>query len=290
MLSQVLGVIAPVFGVVLVGILYGRFSDINMDAPNRINMALFVPALLFYVLTEKIPDLTRMGDIALAVTIIVLGSGVLMLPVTMAWKLPQRAVLPAMMFNNSGNLGLPMAALAFGEQYLYLSVVAFVVTTGLNHSLGIWYVSQRLHPGEMLRNPVFIATALGILCNLFDIHSPRVILPGLEMLSQVAIPLLLVSLGTRLSQIELSHWRLGLLIALLRPFVGLLLAGLVILLLNLPAHEAKVILLFGALPPAVMNYLMAERYHQYPAHVASIVAIGNLASVVVLPCLLFLIL
>jgi predicted permease len=290
MFNQVLEITAPVFGIALVGFLFGRFSNINMDAANRANMSLFVPALLFFVLTEKIPDLSHMGDIALAAAIVVIGSGLLMLPLAKLWRLPTRAVVPSMMFNNSGNLGLPLAAFAFGENILPLAVVAFVISTGLNHSLGIWYVSQRLHPGEMLRNPVFIATALGILCNLFDIHSPMVILPGLEMLSQVAIPLLLVSLGTRLSQIELSHWRLGLLIALLRPFVGLLLAGLVILLLNLPTHEAKVILLFGALPPAVMNYLMAERYHQYPAHVASIVAIGNLASVVVLPCLLLLIL
>jgi malate permease and related proteins len=290
MFNQVLGVIAPVFGIVLIGVLYGRFSGINMDIPNRINMGLFVPALLFFVLTEKIPDLYRMGDIFLAASIVVLGSGLLILPIAKAWKLPQRAVVPAMMFNNSGNLGLPLAALAFGEQFLPLSVVAFVVSTGLNHSLGIWYVSQQLHPGEMLRNPVFIATALGISCNLFGLHTPSVILPGLEMLSQVAIPLLLVSLGTRLSQIELAHWRLGLMIALLRPAAGLLLAGLAILLLDLPPHEAKIMLLFGALPPAVMNYLMAERYHQFPIHVASIVAIGNLASILILPCLLFLIL
>jgi malate permease and related proteins len=290
MFNQVIGVIAPVFGIVMLGVLYGRYSGINMDVPNRINMALFVPALLFFVLTEKIPDLSRMGDIFVAAAMVVLGSGLLMLPFARIWKLPERAVVPAMMFNNSGNLGLPLAVLAFGEQYLPLSIVAFVVSTGLNHSLGIWYVSQHLHPGEMLKNPVFIATAAGIGCNLLGLHTPGIILPGLEMLSQVAIPLLLVSLGTRLSQIELSHWRLALMVAVLRPAVGLMFAWLAIVLLDLQVYESKVILLFGALPPAVMNYLMAERYHQYPTHVASIVAIGNLLSVVILPWLLFYIL
>ncbi len=290
MFNQVLAITAPVFGIALVGFLFGRFSNINMDAANRANMSLFVPALLFFVLTEKIPDLSHMGEIALAATIVVLGSGLLMLPLAKVWRLPARAVVPAMMFNNSGNLGLPLAAFAFGEKVLPLAVVAFVISAGLNHSFGIWYVSQRLHPGEMLRNPVFIATAAGISCNLLGWHTPKVLLPGLEMLSQVAIPLLLVALGVRLTQIDFHHWRIGLLIALLCPAFGLLFAWLAIQFLNLGRTESDVILLFGILPPAVMNFLMAERYNQYPQQVASIVAIGNLASVAVIPLLLIFIL
>jgi predicted permease len=42
-------------------------------------------------------------------------------------------------------------------------------------------------------------------------------------------------------------------------------------------------MLFGALPPAVMNFVFAERYGQEPERVASIVLIGNLAAVIVLP-------
>ena len=40
---------------------------------------------------------------------------------------------------------------------------------------------------------------------------------------------------------------------------------------------------FGALPPAVLNFLFAERYRQEPQRVASIVLIGNLAALLFLP-------
>ena len=40
---------------------------------------------------------------------------------------------------------------------------------------------------------------------------------------------------------------------------------------------------FGALPPAVLNFLFAERYRQEPQRVASIVLIGNLAALIFLP-------
>ena len=41
--------------------------------------------------------------------------------------------------------------------------------------------------------------------------------------------------------------------------------------------------MFGALPPAVLNYMLAERYGQEPDKVASMVLIGNLATVVFMP-------
>ena len=45
----------------------------------------------------------------------------------------------------------------------------------------------------------------------------------------------------------------------------------------------KLLLLFASLPPAVLNFLLAERYQREPQQVASIVLIGNLASVVFVP-------
>ena len=50
------------------------------------------------------------------------------------------------------------------------------------------------------------------------------------------------------------------------------------------------LLVFGALPPAVLNFLFAERYKQEPERVASIVLIGNLAALLFLPLALALVL
>ncbi len=257
-----------------------------MEAANQINMGLFVPALLFYVLSEKVPNIAGVADMALGALIVVLGSGLLALPVARLTRVPEHALLPSMMFNNSGNLGLPLAALAFGEGHLPLAVVAFVVSASLNFSLGIWYLSDRLNPLDLLRNPVFLATIAGISCNLLGLHTPKMLLPSLEMLSAVSVPLLLVALGVRLGNADLSHWRVGLFGAILAPVTGLLCAATAIQLLDLDTASTKALLLFGALPPAVMNYLMAERYGRFPDQVASIVAIGNLFALVSIPLVL----
>ena len=53
--------------------------------------------------------------------------------------------------------------------------------------------------------------------------------------------------------------------------------------LDLPPAQQSLLIVFGALPPAVLNYLMAEQYNQEPRKVASIVLLGNLGSLVVMP-------
>jgi predicted permease len=53
--------------------------------------------------------------------------------------------------------------------------------------------------------------------------------------------------------------------------------------LNLPIEQFAVLVVFGALPPAVLNYMVAEQYQQDPKRVASIVLIGNLMALVSIP-------
>ena len=61
-------------------------------------------------------------------------------------------------------------------------------------------------------------------------------------------------------------------------------------LLGLDAMQTGMLLIFGALPPAVLNFLFDERYKQEPERVASIVLIGNLAALLFLPLALALVL
>ena len=58
--------------------------------------------------------------------------------------------------------------------------------------------------------------------------------------------------------------------------------------LGLSGRDADMLLIFGALPPAVLNYVFAERYGQEPAKVASMVMIGNLGALLFIPIALVL--
>lgn len=71
--------------------------------------------------------------------------------------------------------------------------------------------------------------------------------------------------------------------AVLRPVAGMVIAWALLQLVDLPAREQALLLVFGALPPAVLNYMFAERYGQEPDKVASMVLIGNMAALVFMP-------
>jgi predicted permease len=103
------------------------------------------------------------------------------------------------------------------------------------------------------------------------------------MLGDVSIPLLLFSLGVRLADSRHGDLKLSIVGAITTPVAGLLVALPAIHLLGLEGRDAAMLTLFGTLPPAVLNYIFAEQYRQEPERVASIVLVGNTASMVIVP-------
>ena len=287
MIVEILSIITPVFGLVLVGYLYGRRHVPDMTAANRVNLDVFIPALIFHVLSGKDFHIGDYLDLALGALIVVLGSGALALLASRATGTAFRTLGPPTMFNNSGNMGLPLAVLAFGEEALAAAVVVFLVENLLHFTVGVRILDPRASLLRLLRLPMVIACLLGLAFSLLKIRMPGPIALGIEMLGQIAIPLMLFALGVRLETADWSHWRVGLGGALLRPAAGLIAVVPPLLLLPLEDGLWRQLILFAVLPPAVLNYMLAEQYGQEPETVAAIVIWGNLSSLLIIPAALF---
>ena len=289
LIFRVANVLIPVFALVALGYFYGRRFSTDIRAANELNMRIFVPALVFDSLTQKNFDIAAHPWLVLAGALVIFGSGLLSWPVARLSKQSIASFVPPMMFNNCGNMGLPVALLAFGEIGLQLALILFMVSNMLHFTLGVRIVSGRMHFGEVFFNAVNMATVLGLLFSLKSISIPEVAAAPIGMAAQVAIPLMLVSLGIRITGFDKSMLSLGLLGGIVRPAVGLVSALVVIAVLPLDSFEQKMLILFAAMPPAVLNYLFAEQYAQSPQAVASIVIVGNALSVLVLYVVLMLI-
>lgn len=286
MFSQILSTLLPVFLIAGCGALYGRFRTPDIRVLNSLNMELFVPLLVFAVLAERKAPLQDYADLALAGTVIVLGSGLLLWPLARVLKLDLRTFLPPMMFNNTGNMGIPLMVLAFGEQALPAAVMLFVVEMLLHFSVGLYLLDPRTPLWQLLRLPIVIASIAGVAINLGGVTLPTWLLESCHMLGAVSVPLMLFALGVRMLDVDFSSWKLGLLGAIACPASGLLLAWPMIHLLDLQGMQFATLWVFAALPPAVLNYMLAEQYQQEPHKVASLVLIGNLGSVLVMPVVL----
>ncbi len=127
----------------------------------------------------------------------------------------------------------------------------------------------------------------GLLFSSLHITLPDALANTVKLLGQVSIPLLLFSLGVRLLDVNFRDWKLGTLGALAGPAAGLISAFLMAQWLDLSTTHYALLLVFAALPPAVLNVLVAEQYQQEPERVASIVLLGNLASLVIMPVVLW---
>lgn len=287
MLLRIVAILLPIFAIVGIGYLYARKNKPDMRVANHLNMDVFVPALVFYALAGKPLDLASYRWLALAALIVVLGSGLLAWPMARLMQFQNKTFIPPMMFNNSGNIGLPLALLAWGEAALPAAIVLFMVENTLHFSLGARWLDPAARISQLWRVPVVAAAILGLGFNLLSIPIWEPVSIGIRMLGEIAVPLMLFSLGVRLATTALGEWKIGVIGGLVCPLSGMLLAALSIPLFSLEGRDAAMLMVFGALPPAVLNFLFSERYRQQPEQVASIVLIGNLMALFFLPLALY---
>ncbi len=287
---RLVAILFPIFGIVAAGYFYARQHKPEMAVANRLNMDVFVPALVFAAMAGKSFDLVAYAPLALGGFIVLATCGLLAWPIARLIGSQPKTLAPPMMFNNSGNIGLPLAVLAWGEEALPAAVILFMVENTLHFTFGARLLDPHARLLTLWRVPVVAAAIAGLAVAMLKIPIWQPLVIAIKMLGDVSVPLLLFSLGVRMTDVSFREWKVATGSALLRPLAGMLIATGVIQLLGLQGREAAMLLVFGALPPAVLNFLFAERYKQEPERVASIVLIGNLAALIFLPLALVLVL
>jgi malate permease and related proteins len=283
MFERLLGIILPVFLVIALGYFYAKRTVPDMTWVNRINLNVLAPALIFSALASKEFDLVANRTLILGAIGVVAGSGLLAWPFAKLLHEDVRTFVPPMMFNNCGNMGLPLAALAFGQVGLSAMVALFTISNLTHFTVGVHIVNRHAAFWPVFRNPMVIATFVGFAFAIAKPPMPDWLMLSIKMTGDAMIPLMLISLGVRMATVTWGGWNLGVIGALVCPLTGIAMAALLSPLLHLDPTQQGLLILFGCLPPAVLNFMVAEQYDQEPAKVASIVLIGNAASIVFVP-------
>jgi predicted permease len=283
MTERILGIILPVFSVIAVGYFWGRRVKPDMAIVNRLSMNVLSPALIFSALSSKAFEVRDDAPLMLGSIGIVLGSGILAYPIARLLRENPRTFVPPMMFNNCGNMGLPLAVLAFGEAGFGAMVALFTISNLLHFTLGAWIIDHHARFGRLLKNPMVWSTIAGFAFAWAKPPLPEWIATAFKILADGLIPMMLLSLGVRLTSVQWRDARVGLIGGIVCPVTGLVMAAILAPLIGLTPVQTGLLFLFGALPPAVLNFMVAEQYRQEPGKVASIVLVGNVLSVVFVP-------
>ena len=291
MLSQLSAVVLPVLLVAGIGFTWARIGR-RFDSVFITDLATNIgtPCLVAHSLTSLEIDPSLLAEMGIAVLTAVAGFLTLGFIVLRVLKLSINSYLPALTFPNTGNMGLPLALFAFGEQGLALAVVYFSCTVTLQFTLGISLSAGNLSLSRLVRTPTIYAVLISIILLALGIKLPAWIDNTIGVLGGITIPMMLLTLGVSLAQLKVNALGRNLLLSCVRLAGGFLIALAVAYLYDLPPRAAGVLIIQSAMPVAVFNFLFAQYYGRAHADVAAMVVISTALSFITLPLLAYFVL
>lgn len=283
----VLEIVAPVFLLAAIGFTWIKLGfEYRLQFVTRLAMTLGVPCLIFVSLMK-----TRIDPGALSKLIFagLCAYGAITLAMILLVKLARldvRTYLSPLTFGNTGNLGLPLALFAFGETGLSYAIVLFSIMAVWNFTYGVWMVAGGGSPWKVLQEPMVGATLLGALFLWQGWETPRFLTNTLDLIGQLAIPLMLITLGVAVARLSpRGMWR-ALVLALVKLAICTGLAWAAGVWFALEPVAFGVLVLQCATPVAVTSYMLAEKYNADAESVAGLVVVSTLLAVGAIPLLL----
>lgn len=284
----VLEIVAPVFLLASTGFGWRKLGfDYPVAFVTRLAMTIAVPCLIFTALMQTEVDPAALSAVTLAALAAYGLVALLSLALVVVTGVDRRTYLAPTIFGNTGNLGLPLALFAFGDAGLGYGVVIFAVMAVLSFTVGIRMVSDQGSALRVLREPMVWASLLGALFLWQGWHTPRWLTNSLELAGQLAIPLMLFTLGVAVARLTPRGVGRAILLSLAKLVIGIVAGVAAGWVFDLPQVAFAVIVLQMATPAAVTSYLLAERYGADADAVAGYVVISTVISVLALPALLY---
>lgn len=283
----IIQIIAPVFLLAAVGFGWVRLGyDYSVSFVTRLAMNVSVPCLIFVALmSSNIDSASLTASFGAAVVAYSMVTGVFIVIIKLA-KLEGSTYLHPLIFGNTGNLGLPLALFAFGEEGLSFAVIVFAVMIVYSFSLGIWMVSGRGSGSNIFREPTVYGALLGALFLYNGWQTPVWLTNTLQLAGQMAIPLMLITLGVALGRIDARRFIRPLVLTVVKVISCATIAAGVGLYFELNRIAMAVLILQLAMPVAVTSYLLAEKYGADSETVAALVVVSTAVSVITLPVML----
>ncbi len=179
-----------------------------------------------------------------------------------------------------GSLGVAVGAVVMALMIPLLNLCCVLVFSFFTHKTGKFSAI----PLAIIKNPLIISSLIGLTLNQTGIGFPLVIEPVAELLSRMALPLGLLSVGAGLSFRVLLNSGIEICWA---SFIKLLLMPLsafgLCLLFGLDSQSAEVIWLYAALPTATSSYILARQLGGDAPMMAAIVTGQTLISMISIP-------
>ena len=279
--------ILPIFAVALVGFCLARYGGANVRTLSSASFNALSPCLVFNLLVTSRVSFAQSWRVVLFCVLLTAAIGVAGRLVAIPLRLERASLssfLLVVMFSNSGNYALPVVLFAFGREALAFASVYFVASAILVYTCGVFVAaSGRRSVGAALagvaRVPAVWAVAAAVSVMAAGYTVPLVVMRPIALMSDAAIPVMLLVLGM---QLERAAWpaqptvvAIAVALSLLAaPAIAFGLAG--VLGLTGPARQAAIV--GSSMPAAVVTTVLALEFDLDPGLSTSVVVASTLLS------------
>ena len=292
--------VAPLFLIILAGILFSRTRASSPDWVNILNKyALYIgfPALVVASLMHLDSGEQSYSKLILVNSIYIISCIVLAFPVGRVFRFSQktrRTLFLILPFGNIAYLGIPVLQNALGDQILPAAAIisAVFVFWMLTLALILVELSGEETPHlkklaiNLIQNPLLVSVFVGMAIVMFHIELPEFISKTISFFADSVTAVVLFSLGIFLGMQNIGKLRewyrvFAFVVAtmLFLPFIYFL--GLKTTGMNPEFLRASVI--DAAMPLGLTPYAISLQYKLDTKLAARIVVLGTLLSVLILP-------
>ena len=286
----------PDFSLIACGWLLCRYTALDRRVWDQVELLVYYflfLVLLFHSIVRSPIDFGATSNLLAA------GLGVGIIGIALAYALPhlpglgrhidrrEHAGSAQIAFRFNSFICLAMAERLAGAQGLLLIAVLIGVCVPLMNVAAVWPMARHAQTGfirQLLRNPLIIATASGLVVNLLGIQVPGWMEPSLIRIgaSSLALGLLAAGAGMQFATLTQGKMLATSLLAirhLILPLVGWGLARA----LRLEPAQSAVLMAFAAVPTASSAYVLAARMGYNGPYVAGLVTLSTILGVLSLP-------
>ena len=286
----------PDFSLIICGYLVCRYTALNRTVWEQVESLVYFflfPVLLFHSIVKSPLDLIAASSL--------ISAGLLMgvAGIAMAYSLPylpwvgsridkrDHAASAQVAFRFNSFIGLALADRLAGPQGLLMFAVLIGVCIPLFNVAAVWPMARHAQSGflrELLRNPLIIATATGLVANLLGFTMPVWLEPTVTRIGAASLALGLMAAGAGMQLGHLSQAKtLAIAVLSIRHLILPLVALGLSRALNLSEPQTIILLAFSALPTASSAYVLAARMGYNGGYVAGLVTLSTMLGVLSLP-------
>ncbi|MEQ8666735.1 MAG: AEC family transporter [Rhodospirillales bacterium] len=304
-MTPILNVVLPVFGIIAAGYLCGRLRVLGQGSSEALNAFVYwvaLPALLFHAMARA-----PVGDIFngpflgayVGAQVLVWGAAMALYPLVFKKAVGDYPLARAGLFGlngiygNTGYMGIPLAAIAYGEASFIPTMITVVVNTAFVIGGGVVIIEIAMNRGSgfaavarfvkaILKSPIIMAPFVGIAWSALGLGLWEPVDTFLGIMGPAAGPCALFAIGLFLVGKPIAEgfgevaW-MTVLKLVINPLVAW---ALIVTLFPMDPLWAATCILMSALPIGAGSFVLASQYGVYTARTSSATLLTTVLAIV----------